>query len=513
MKTILTILFLFSKVFLFAQSGALDLTFGNSGMVTTSYGQCVKAHAIANDANGKIVVAGSYKIDPFTNDKNIIVVRYNPDGSVDNTFSSDGIVTADLGSVEEANAVLVQHDGKILVVGYSDSWTNYANVVLIRYTTDGLLDNTFGNNGITQVSFAAGDDKAISAVLQSDGKIDVAGSIFNGSNLDYFISRFNSDGTLDLSFGNDGFAQFDYDNENQEAESIMLQPDGKILVGGYSCTSLMANFMIARFTSSGFPDLLFGLDGKTITDLGGDDRSFSMAFQPDGKILLNGHTFLNYTTDVSLVRYNSNGTLDNTFGNSGVVITDVGGYEDDSRSIALQTDGKILVSGSSRIGASNDFTLLRYNDDGTLDSSFDNDGIVTTDFGSASAYAFASVLQQNEKIILAGASNVSIALARYQSGLATGTVDLPEIQNSELIYPNPITCQAVLEYKLLKDETITVGLYDLSGRLVQLFFEKQNELKGTQHEVLNINKSVAPGNYFVTISNGSQSSRLKIVKQ
>ncbi|HYV95726.1 MAG TPA: T9SS type A sorting domain-containing protein [Chitinophagales bacterium] len=514
MKTILTIFFIFSSMLLFAQPGTLDQTFGNGGMVITPFGNCVKAHAIAMGADGKIVVAGSYRTDSTTYRKNLILLRYNSEGGLDNTFGSDGIVTADLGDIEEGNAVLVQHDGKIVVVGSTDNWTNYYNVILVRYTEDGLLDSTFDSDGIAEVSLANEDDRAMGAALQADGKIVVVGSIsFNVNHLDYFISRFNGNGSLDSLFGSNGFVQVDYDNENQEGESITIQADGKILAGGYSNQSMVANFMIARFTSQGIPDSTFGINGKSLTDLGGDDRAYSMTVQPDGKILQNGYTFANYTTDVSLMRYNSDGTPDYSFGTSGIVITDVSGFEDYSRSIALQTDGKILLSGSSRFNTSTDFTLLRYNTDGTTDSTFDEDGIVITNFGGASANAFASVLQQNQKIILAGASDLSIALAQYQLDVATGMVDFSVIQGSELIYPNPVTTQAVLEYKVMQDEAITINMYDLNGRLVQVFFEKQNKLKGTHQEVLKISKSLAPGNYVVQVSNGSESTQIQIVKE
>src|ERR1043165_2976668 len=189
MKLILTTFFIFFSALLFAQPGTLDLTFGNTGMAVKPFGNCVKAHALGMPQHGQIVVAGSYRIDSTTYRKNLLLERYNNDGTLDSTFGTNGTVTADLGNIEEANAVLVQHDGKIIVAGYTDNWTNYYNMVLIRYSKDGLLDSTFGTGGIAEVSLATADDKAMGAVLQPDGKIVVTGSLFNGTNLDYFISR------------------------------------------------------------------------------------------------------------------------------------------------------------------------------------------------------------------------------------------------------------------------------------------------------------------------------------
>src|SRR5206468_1488577 len=119
---------------------------------------------------------------------------------------------------------------KIVVVGYTDNLTAYFDVVLIRYNQDGSLDNSFGDNGIEDVSLANANDEAMGVVLETDGKIVVVGSLFNGTNDDYFIARFNTDGSLDNSFGTGGLAQVDYNNENQEAMSVAIQVDGKILV-------------------------------------------------------------------------------------------------------------------------------------------------------------------------------------------------------------------------------------------------------------------------------------------
>ncbi|MBW4612260.1 MAG: DUF4114 domain-containing protein [Desmonostoc vinosum HA7617-LM4] len=300
--------------------------------MTTDFADTEAGYGVAVQSDGKIVVVGKSGDD-------FVVARYLVNGTLDSSFDSDGKNTHGfLGGTDIAYGVAIQSDGKILSAGESNG-----NFALARYRTDGDHDNSFGVNGRVVTDFG-GSDGGYSVVVQqvANGKILVAGQ----SNGNFAIARYNSNGSLDNTFDGDGRLTTDFDG-NDVGRSIILQPDGKIVVAGNSDGS----FAIARYNTNGSLDNTFGSGGKVVTGLGGNDIGRSVILQPDGKILVAGNSGGNF----ALVRYTSNGVLDTTFDTNGIVITGLGS-NDIGRSIALQSDGKILVAGNS--GGS--FAIVRY---------------------------------------------------------------------------------------------------------------------------------------------------------
>ncbi|MEH2443788.1 putative Ig domain-containing protein, partial [Nostoc sp.] len=326
---------------------------------------------------------------------NFAVVRYKSDGTLDSSFGSAGKVNTNLGSTDIAYGIALQGDGKILVAGVSGN-----NFAVVRYNSEGTLDSSFGSAGKVNTNLGS-TDIAYSIALQGDGKILVAG--VSGNN--FAVVRYNSEGTLDSSFGSAGKVITNL-GSTDIGYSIALQADGKILVAGVSGN----NFAVVRYNSEGTLDSSFGSAGKVITNLGSTDIGYSIALQADGKILVAGVSGNNF----AVVRYNSEGTLDSSFGSAGKVITNLGST-DIGYSIALQADGKILVAGVS----GNNFAVLRYKSDGTLDSSFGSAGKVITNLGGTDIGYSVSV-QADGKIIVAGSSSSNFALVRYKSD---GTLD------------------------------------------------------------------------------------------
>ncbi|MBH8576028.1 DUF4347 domain-containing protein, partial [Nostocaceae cyanobacterium CENA369] len=365
----------------------LDNTFGNGGKVITDFGSTDIGRSVVIQNDGKILVAG-------VSNNNFAVVRYNSDGTLDTSFDTDGKVTTNLGSTDIAYSMAVQADGKILVAGKRGN-----DFALVRYNSNGSLDTSFDTDGqVTTDIGNATSDTAYSITLQTDGKILVAG-VSAGN---FAVVRYNSDGTLDNSFGSGGKVTTDIGNATSDtAYSITLQTDGKILLAGSSAN----NFAVVRYNSDGTLDNSFGSSGKVTTNLGGTDVAYSMVMQADGKFILAGKR----TSDFALVRYNSDGSLDTSFGSSGQVITDIGsGTSDTAYSVSVQPDGKILLAGSS----ANNFAVVRYNSDGTLDTNFNTTGKITTDIGGTDI-AYALTQQADGKIIVAGVSANNFAVARY----------------------------------------------------------------------------------------------------
>ncbi|HQX99461.1 MAG TPA: T9SS type A sorting domain-containing protein, partial [Flavobacteriales bacterium] len=307
----------------------------------------------------------------------------------------------------------IQPDGKIVVAGESNNGTD-DDFALARYTTDGSLDNSFGVNGKETTAFGTGDDIGQSIAIQPDGSIVVAGGANNGTDSDFAVARYNTDGTLDNSFSGDGKMTTDFGTDDY-GRSVAIQPDGKVVVAGYSNNGLYSDLSLARYNTDGTLDNTFSGDGKVTTDVGPySDFGYSVAIQPDGRIIVaGGYSYF------AVARFNTDGTLDNSFSDDGKVTTDIGSGEF-GQSVAIQPDGRIVVAGYVGYGTNSEFAVVRYNMDGTLDNSFSDDGIVTTDFGTGDDYGYSVAIQPDAKIVVSGKANGDFALARYNTD---GTLD------------------------------------------------------------------------------------------
>jgi uncharacterized delta-60 repeat protein len=411
-------------------AGDLDTTFDGDGKVTTDlvFGENLndRASSVAIQSDGKIVVAG-YSSGSGIHD--FALVRYNSDGSLDTTFDGDGKVTTDFGAGDSAYSVAIQSDGKIVVAGFSFNGRN-GDFALARYNSNGSLDTTFDGDGKVTMDFG-GEDYASSVAIQSDGKIVVAGSSQKTLNspYDFALARYTSNGILDTTFGSNGKVTTDFGSYDT-ASSVAIQSDGKIVVAGESLRSPQYDFALARYDSDGSLDTTFDSDGKVTTDFGGDyDGAFSVAIQIDGKIVVAGGSDNSSSrNDFALARYESNGNLDTTFDGDGKVTTDFGGNDEGAKSVAIQSDGKIVVAGHSGNIGSTDFQLARYNSNGSLDTTFDGDGKVTTTVGSAASRAISVAIQSDGKIVVAGrsdnGSSLDFALTRYNVNEAPTDITL-----------------------------------------------------------------------------------------
>jgi uncharacterized delta-60 repeat protein len=421
-------------------AGTLDLAFGNAGKATTAIGpNDASAHGIAVQADGKILVAG----DTYTNNtllEDFALARYLPDGTLDNSFGTNGLVVTDIQqNSDAAKAVAVQSDGKILVAGHAHNGSNY-DFAIARYLANGTLDNSFGANGKVIKNFGS-TDFGLAMALLPDGKLLVAGRSYNGTNGDFALLKLNSNGSFDTNFGTAGALRADLFGEEESANAIAVQPDGKIVAVGDRYANNVSIFAAARFQPDGALDISFGNSGKVSHAIGTlSDVAYAVALQPDGKILAAGVSNTLAISDFALARYLPNGTLDNTFSDDGQLTTNIavnGG--DYAQAVAIQPDGKILVAGAAAGNNSiADFALARYLPDGTLDATFGSAGIGLADFMTSKDVANAMLLHQG-KILLAGYSDKnaqsSFAIARFSSDFSVGTQESAFV--SLQIYPNP----------------------------------------------------------------------------
>jgi uncharacterized delta-60 repeat protein len=348
-------------------------------------------------------------------------------GSLDFTFDSDGTVTTPIGASQDyAQSVAVQNDGKIVVAGYSGNGVNF-DFALARYNTDGSLDTSFDTDGIVTTPIGTSDDFILSVAIQTDGKIVAAGYFTNSSNnYDWALVRYNNDGSLDLTFDADGIVTTAVGSSDDYAYSLAIQSDGKIVVIGYTKIGVNPDVTLARYNADGSLDSTFDTDGIVTTAIGASiDVVRSIALQSDGKIVVTGYTLDTVFTNIALLRYNTDGSLDSSFDSDGIVTTSIPNSTTYGLSVALQSDGKIVVAGEMINSTDQDFVVVRYNTNGSLDNTFNTDGIVTTAVGSSTDIGNAIAIQSDGKIVVAGSTvNPDFALVRYDtSGNLDNTFD------------------------------------------------------------------------------------------
>jgi uncharacterized delta-60 repeat protein len=337
--------------------GTLDPTFDGDGTVTTVFGPGTDAAvAVVLQPDGKIIAAGYTTIGGIFD---FALARYNPDGALDSTFGVDGKVTTNFGGQDGALAVVLQPDGKIIAAGFGGT----DDFALARYNPDGTLDTTFDTDGKVTTDFGPADSAPSALVLQPDGKIIAAGEARISGAFDFALARYNHDGSLDLTFDTDGKVTTNFGSGHDRGSDALLQPGGKIVVSGFAAVGSTFAFGLARYNSDGSLDPTFDTDGKVTTTFGSSESSAAaIVLQPDGRIVAAGNAVRSTGTirDFALARYNEDGALDTTFDGDGKVTTIVGTSESGAAGVARQPDGKIVAAGNAVISGTQDFALVRY---------------------------------------------------------------------------------------------------------------------------------------------------------
>ena len=372
---------------------------------------------VIQPTDGKIVIAG-YTNTFGSND--VTLVRLNSDGSFDGTFNGGQAQIVSRTGDDRGLAMALQSDGKIVVAGYTDTFgTN--DILVMRFNADGSLDTTFNfsilggrPSGGVQIINRSGDERAKAVAIQGDGKIIVTGtSTVFGSN-DVLVLRLDANGSLDPTFNNGG-SQIISRTGDDRACAVALQPDGKIVVAGYTDALGSNDVQVLRLNANGDLDTTFNtsiLDGRVsggiqVISQSGDDQVQAATLQADGKILIAGQTNRFGNSDIQVVRLNANGSVDLTFNpigtplpTGGIVVVQQNG-NDQGQAIALQADGKVVVGGHTDRFGLNDFLVMRLNSNGMLDITFDGDGVsIVGPFGENQANALA--MQADMKIVMVG---------------------------------------------------------------------------------------------------------------
>jgi uncharacterized delta-60 repeat protein len=400
------------------RAGALGDLGDGTGKVSTAFGGDETAMVLQSD--GKIIMVGG----SGGTGSDFALARYRADGTLDETFGSlhTGMVTTDIaGGADDALGVALQSDGKIIVVGTARVGSN-DDFAIVRYDTSGIVDTAFGTLGKVTTDFGGARDRAFGVAIQSNDSIVVVGDAIMPApaNTDFAVARYTANGAPDLAFDGDGKLNTDIGGGVDIAHNVLMQgSQGAILVSGVltlGSSPVLGHGGLARYSANGTLDASFGTAGKlTVPNLALGE---ALALQGDGKILIAGSASVGGQTHFGLMRLEANGGTDGSFGSAGLATAGFSTQSDFGRAIALHPDGRILVAGQSSNSSNPDFAIACFDGSGTLDGSFDTDGKLTIDFFGSFDGAENVAVQTDGKILVSGfARNVSrtnYALARIE---------------------------------------------------------------------------------------------------
>jgi uncharacterized delta-60 repeat protein len=373
----------------------MDLGFSTDGKATLGFNlggtNNDSSSAVAVQSDGKIIVVGS--VDQGNGDYDFAVARYNKNGTLDTSFSGDGmrIIAFNLGDDKEdqATCVQIQADGKILIGGYAITGAGDFDFAVCRLKPDGTMDTTFSGDGKQTVSFGNKVDICNDLAL-AGGKIVLAGYATGPNDQDLAVVRLNANGSIDTTFGNNGKQTIAFNlggSNNEYGEAVAIQSDGKIVIAGWGIAAApqFSHMIVCRLHSNGVLDSSFSGDGKRNFGLTNVADSYDvcqdLAIQSDGKIVMVGWTTTSTSNlDFAVVRLNGNGTFDNNFGSQGkkMIAFDKGGNQwDQASSVAIQQDGKIVVAGTVDFATDKDMAVVRLNPNGSLDNTLAETGKTT----------------------------------------------------------------------------------------------------------------------------------------
>ncbi|HEY6331280.1 MAG TPA: hypothetical protein VI756_18285 [Blastocatellia bacterium] len=521
-------------------TGSLDTAFGSGGTVLTNMTLPSLGDSVAVQSDGKLVVGG-FSISAnaeITDIPGSAVARYNGDGSLDTTFGNGGIVSLVQPPGFAIFAVAILPNGQVLLGGAQMTTVSAttAQPEMARLNSDGSLDGTFGSFG----TVISGSGVILSMVIQPNGQIVAGGMINSGGVLMFGVSRYNSDGGLDGTFGTGGEVTTSFN----AAFSVALQTDGSIVaggVGGVSSNNLISGFpnvfsggqfALIRLNTEGILDTTFGNGGQVQTPLLNASSIATIAVESNGEILAAGTALTaSGALDFALAEYTTSGSLDSTFGNGGATTVSLDGNDDTAYGMILQADGRIVVAGSSfnasaQPANSNLFlfpvtgvsggsiVVARFNTNGSLDTTFGSGGSAITSLQQGVA-ALGVTIPQDGEITVVGASEgpagvLEFALAQYDAGTLTGDFALSESQASVTMDEGtpitlPVNVEAVAGSTPPSSVTLSASVVPNTSGISATFSTGSTPTGTTAMLTLTPSSTTVPGSFslFITGAAGS----------
>ena len=483
------------------QPGNLDVSFGIDGI--TTFGESNRydqARAMTIRPDGRIVIVG--KVAGLSGqDNDIVIAQVLSNGSMDSSFGQNGMSVTDLGGTTDIGQdVLLKDNGATMVIGGSNQSGSF-QAGLLQYDTIGDLDDTFGNSGVV-----FWDITGIVSMTAIDGGY-FYGIGNNGGDIPFI--KFEQTGILENTFGNGGIELIDLGAVDVGGR-VVVQNDGRILFTGRTTEiGAFPDGIVGRLNPDGTLDLAFNGTGWVELALSNNiDYPADMALLPDGKILLVGSVYDNITLEgeIFAIRLLSDGNFDTTFGTNGIVYYDIGAGDDNASTVVLQPDGKAIIGGTANNGNDNNFSLIRINEDGSLDPTFGNNGIVITEVSPDNDGIADMELQADGKLVVAGTARVGtnddIAIARYHTGINTSVAEIGA-ESKLSVFPNP----AVNQLTVTSEKTLNnVELLDALGRTVLTQTSNANRFQ------LDLSQ-IPSGIYLLRATDGERMFTQKVVKE
>ncbi len=515
---ILSIAFLLYSQNIFLQAGFLDPDFGQGGWLHTDFGGKDQANAVAIQADGKILVGG--QTNGVSGSFDFALMRYLDNGDPDPDFGNLGKMVFDFGSAQEnIEFINVLSDQKIFFGGWTNTSPNTPLAILLRLNPDGSPDLSFGDQGILKYRFGKSTSPLAMAV-QEDGKYVVSGLVVVDSfDLDWIVSRFYPDGKLDSTFNQIGYHHHKFLTRENIPFSILIQKDHKIFMTGCAGVTSKTNFAFLRLNEDGTPDTSFGNGGSMQTDFQNNtDVAYTSIILDDGKIMVSGTSKDSITSlNFALARYLPDGTLDPSFGNGGKLTYDFIGPVDNGLYMIQQADGKFLVCGTNNIIGHNSYVIVRFNPDGSIDESFGKKGIASLDVISILPDNTPFFLMQPDgKLVMVhnykDGTNINFLAMRFLNDVIIANDDLSTQNNLLEIYPNPVS--DIFNIKIdseLSNSDLKIQIVNLQSQVVDQRVLYSSDLK--KSIILYSIKNLLPGVYFLKWTSEKSTGSIPIIKE
>jgi uncharacterized delta-60 repeat protein len=498
-------------LFAIAQPGTLDPEFNEDGKAIyshTIYPSTYGNHTIVQPDGRILVTGGAEGVDETPVG---IVLRYMPDGTPDKSFSQDGrmaLVNNEFDTYGRAIALLP--DGRIVVLTALDNETS-SIVVLYCFHPDGTPDFSFGEQGNVRFDLDSRYLGTYAMTVQADGKIVFAGYIgeddeeFNT----VYMTRYFPDGSIDSLFGVNGLFSALIGDGYTSINSLAVQPDGHIVATGYCAINNAEGLLTIRVTPEGELDATFHQDGiATMMFPTGFSSALGLVIQPDGKIVIGGYVISEVgNSDICVVRYTAHGYPDPDFDEDGILIYSPSVYHDRARGLCLQPDGKIVLGGyvhqSGNVAGAGNAALIRLLPNGELDETFDDDGLAEYPLSSTSENIAEVVMQPDGKILATGSFEQNekdyLVVLRVISGFTVALEDDYRSGNSVSLFPNPAATEINIAFELQAQDNIQINLVDRTGRVLDVLLPQTMRPAGRHEERFQLPLTVDMGIYLVEI--------------
>ena len=497
--------------------GSLDLSFDHDGIKVTPIGTAnAFGRSMVIQPDGKTIVAC---IANNGTDADFAITRFTKDGELDASLDGDGIVMTDFdGSSDVAEAIALDEFNRIIVAGYVENGNGFGFAVA-RYLSDGTLDETFGDSGlVTKMIGKTGFCKAVA--VQQDNKIVLGGYVLDpiSNTNEFMLIRFNTDGTPDSTFHGDGIVQTNMGIGAAVANAILIQPDKKIVLAGQvlNDAALRWQIGIARYNEDGSTDDTWDQDGLVFTGLDQADFTINaVVMDANKKIVVGGYFGTAPSNNLfAVARYHLDGRPDETFGDEGIQLGSFGAQDNEINTIVIQPDGQILIGGTSLQGNRDLFAVARLEADGEFDETFGEQGVVRPIIEQNDGIN-GMALQHDGRLVVAGESfngqRFSIAVARIETGLITRVDDpTPQVVDAS-IYPNPVSENFTLSYRLIQSNSVQIVLYDASGSLIKMFANRYSQALGDYQEGFEMPAGISAGTYYLVMQSGDEGKAVKVI--